>query len=113
MGVRVEGTVCEVAGDPERLSTPVSPGAVQIAGGLPLILGAACGTMGGYPHVAQVITGDLCRLAQAGPGDRLHFERVSISEARALSRAWRRHVRARLGVLRLLANDRAGVTPPG
>ena len=76
--------------DAERLSTPVSPGAVQAAGGLPLILGVAGGTMGGYPHAAHVITADLPRLAQLRPGDVIQFASVSLAEARRLDEAQRR-----------------------
>ena len=71
---------------PDRLSTPVAPGAVQWAGGLPLVLGVACGTMGGYPHVAHVISADLDQLAQARPGDQIRFVLVDLSSARELDR---------------------------
>ena len=70
----------------ERLSAPVAPGAVQLAGGHLIILGVACGTMGGYPHVAHVISADLHRLGQLKPGDLLGFRRVTLDEARLLDK---------------------------
>jgi biotin-dependent carboxylase-like uncharacterized protein len=86
VGLRLDGAPWMMADDPNRVSTPVAPGAVQAAGGRPLILGIACGTMGGYPHVFHVISADLPRLAQARPGDRLRLELVGLDEARRLGR---------------------------
>jgi len=53
MGLRLEGLALECMSQPDRLSAPVAPGAVQVAGGQLILLGVACGTMGGYPHVAR------------------------------------------------------------
>ena len=78
-----------VTSAPVRLSTPVAPGAVQVAGGQLIVLGVACGTMGGYPHVAHVISADLDRLGQLKPGDMLTFRPVPLEEARSLDRAVR------------------------
>lgn len=89
MGLRLEGVPLSVAADPARLSSPVAPGSIQMAGGLPIVLGPACGTMGGYPHVGQVITPDLDRLGQARPGDRVRFVRVELEEARRADRLYR------------------------
>ncbi len=82
MGLRLEGDPVAVASDPERLSSPVAPGAVQVAGGQLVVLGVACGTMGGYPHVAHVISADLDRLGQLKPGDLIRFRRVTLDDAR-------------------------------
>ena len=103
MGMRLEGARCDVEEKPERLSTPVAPGSIQMAGGIPLILGVACGTMGGYPHVAQVITADLSRQAQARIGDRVRFERISVDEARHVCRSWRHEIRMRAEVVRMIS----------
>lgn len=105
MGIRLEGARCDVEEQPERLSTPVAPGSIQMAGGIPLILGAACGTMGGYPHVAQVITADLARLAQARTGDRVRFVRMSVDEARRVSRSIRHEIRMRAELVRMISSD--------
>ena len=42
--------------------------------------------MGGYPHVAQVITADLDRLGQLSPGDSIAFQDVTLDEARIADR---------------------------
>jgi allophanate hydrolase subunit 2 len=76
------GDPVSVASNPERLSTPVAPGAVQVAGGQLIVLGVACGTMGGYPHMAHVVSADLDRLGQLKAGDVIRFEYVTIEQAR-------------------------------
>jgi antagonist of KipI len=50
--------------------------------------------MGGYPHVAHVISPDLDRLAQLRPGDRIRFQLVSVAEARSLDAERRRALRS-------------------
>jgi biotin-dependent carboxylase-like uncharacterized protein len=82
MGLRLEGEPVAVAADPERLSAPVAPGAIQAAGGQLIVLGVACGTMGGYPHLAHVISADVDRLGQLRPGDSIRFRLVSLDLAR-------------------------------
>ena len=77
MGLRLDGPPWEVTEEPERLSTPVAPGAVQAAGGRPVILGVACGTMGGLPprrardrgRPAATRTGQAGRLPAVRAGD--------------------------------------------
>ena len=100
MGLRLDGDIPLVPPSPDRLSAPVAPGAIQIAGGRAMILGVACGTMGGYPHVAHVITTDLDRIGQARPGDLLRFRRIEIVEARRIDR---RERLARAGYFRCVA----------
>lgn len=84
MGLRLEDSRLTVRAEPERLSTPVAPGAIQVVGGELIVLGMACGTMGGYPHVGHVIRADLPRLAQVRPGDRIRFEWTTVTDARAI-----------------------------
>jgi biotin-dependent carboxylase-like uncharacterized protein len=105
MGLRLEGPSVALtsAATAERLSAPVAPGAIQVAGGGLIVLGAACGTMGGYPHVAQVISADLARLGQLGPGNVVRFRRVELVEARALDVASRIADRALVDRIRLIA----------
>ena len=86
VGVRLVGPGLDSTTDPERLSTPVFPGAIQIAGGQPLVLGVAGGTMGGYPHVAQLARIDLPRLAQLKAGDRVVFLPIPLPQALDLLR---------------------------
>jgi len=105
MGLRLEGPPLDLPADPDRVSAPVAPGAVQVAGGQLLILGPACGTMGGYPNVAHVSSADLGRLAQLRPGDELRLRRIGLDEARRLDRDDRRRRAARHATLRVAAGD--------
>jgi biotin-dependent carboxylase-like uncharacterized protein len=86
MGLRLEGPAIDLESPADRPSAPVAPGAVQIAGGRPIVLGVAGGTMGGYLHLAHVIAADLDRLAQLRPGDPLRFRRIEVAEARRIDR---------------------------
>jgi len=108
MGLRLEGEPLMLPAAPDRLSAPVAPGAIQVAGGQLIVLGVACGTMGGYPHVAHVISADLDRLGHLKPGDVVAFRRVTIEEARALDQAARQARRAVLHRLATLAEDNNG-----
>ena len=105
MGLRLEGEPVAVAAEAERLSAPVTPGAVQATGGRLIVLGVSCGTMGGYPHVAQVISADLDRLGQLRPSDDVRFRMVSLDEARRLDREDRDFQRRRSAVVSALARD--------
>jgi allophanate hydrolase subunit 2 len=71
---------------------------VQWTGKELIVLGPACGTMGGYPHIANVISPDIPRLAQFRPGDRVRIEHLT------LERAWQadRHHRATIERLSLI-----------
>ena len=83
MGVRLDGPPVVVEHDPERLSTPTIPGTIQVAGGRLIVLGPACGTLGGYPVVGHVVSADMGMLAQAAPGDEVRWRRVELAEARS------------------------------
>jgi antagonist of KipI len=41
-------------------------------------------TVGGYPKIAQVISVDLAKLAQARTGDTVRFQEATLEEAQAL-----------------------------
>ena len=90
VGVRLAGGPIETLVESNRLSRPVGPGAIQLAGGQLLILGRAGGTIGGYPHVGHVIDADLDRVGQLRPGDEIDFERVKLTEARQINAEQRR-----------------------
>jgi biotin-dependent carboxylase-like uncharacterized protein len=105
VGLRLEGEPVNVVSPPERLSTPVAAGAIQVAGRQLIILGVACGTMGGYPHIAQVISADLDRLGQLKPGDTLHFLPVTLALARRLDKESRTQDKVLINRLKLLASD--------
>jgi biotin-dependent carboxylase-like uncharacterized protein len=108
MGLRLDGPPLVVRSAADRASAPVLPGAVQVAGGQAIILGVACGTMGGYPHVVQVISADLPRIGQLRPGEAVRFRRVSLNEARAADRDDRRRRTALGSRLSLMAGDPFG-----
>lgn len=66
------------------LSDFILPGDIQMTGdGVPYILGPECQTTGGYPRIGTVISADLPRALQAGPGAPLRFRFVTLDEARA------------------------------
>jgi antagonist of KipI len=99
MGARLSGPALRRIASAELLSSAVTFGTVQVpAGGQPIVLLADRQTTGGYPRLAQVITADLGRLAQALPGTRLRFQLVVLAEAQALYLAqeqqWRALARA-------------------
>jgi biotin-dependent carboxylase-like uncharacterized protein len=106
MGLRLQGAPIELACPTDRLSAPVAPGTVQVAGGQLIILGVASGTMGGYPHVAQVISADLDRIAQLRPGESVRFQRVTLQDARRMDEESRRAHRGYLARLAAMARDR-------
>jgi len=94
MGCRLSGPALTRATTAELLSSAVTFGTVQVPpGGQPIVLLADCQTTGGYPRLAQVISADLGRLAQALPGTRLRFQPVSLAEAQALYLAQERRLR--------------------
>lgn len=86
-GIRLTGPTIspQISGVLESESMPW--GAVQIpTSGQPIILGVDHPTTGGYPVIASVATVDLHLLGQVRPGDTLHFQRISLDEARAALR---------------------------
>ena len=95
MGCRLSGPPLARTTATEVLSSAVTFGTVQVPpGGQPIVLLADRQTTGGYPRLAQVITADLGRLAQALPGTRLRFQRTTLAEAQALYLAQEQHLRA-------------------
>jgi biotin-dependent carboxylase-like uncharacterized protein len=87
MGYRLGGPPIEHCGDGNIISEPVVPGCVQVpAGGEPIVLMADCGTVGGYPKIATVISVDLGQLAQFAPGTEFIFDEVSVEESQHLLR---------------------------
>ncbi len=85
VGIRLVGEALEYLKD-EIPSQPVLPGAIQVPpSGQPIIVGWDGPVTGGYPVIAGVISADLPRLAQLGPGDRLRLRMVTHEEA---LRAW-------------------------
>jgi len=85
MGYRLKGAALELARKADRLSEAVAYGTVQVPpDGQPIVLMADHQTVGGYPVIAQIARVDLPLLAQARPGSRVAFARVSHEEAQQL-----------------------------
>jgi antagonist of KipI len=81
MGIRLETPGLRLQ-PPEILTTGVIEGAVQVTpSGELIVLMAEHQTTGGYPVIATVIQADLPLLAQARPGDTVHFRQVNRDEA--------------------------------
>ena len=68
--------------DGNIISDGIAFGSVQVqSNGQPIIMMADHQTVGGYTKIATVISADLCSLAQARPGMRVRFIRISIETA--------------------------------
>lgn len=85
---RSDRTGCRLSGPkipapPEEMwSDTLLPGHLQVPpNGQPILLLSECPTVGGYPRLASVLSADLTRAAQLGPGDRVSFRRVTLEEA--------------------------------
>ena len=77
------------------LSEIIVPGDVQVIGdGSPFVLLNECQSMGGYPRIATVISADLARVAQAGPGSPIRFRFVTLDEALAARAQAAKHLKS-------------------
>lgn len=83
MGYHLESTnSLHLTQQKDILSEAVTFGTIQVPpSGKPMILMADAQTIGGYPKIAQVITADLSRLAQALPGKKVQFKFVDLQTA--------------------------------
>ena len=78
MGIRLEGVAVESKNGVDIISDGIVTGSVQIpAAGTPIIMMADRQTTGGYAKIATVISSDLGLLAQAKPGTKIRFHRVT------------------------------------
>ena len=81
-GCRLLGPRLAHRGPGEILTDGMVPGCIQVPpDGQPIVMMQDGPTTGGYPKIATVVTADLARLAQLGPGDRLRFRLVAVEEA--------------------------------
>ena len=95
MGFRLAGPVLGRVENAEVLSGPTCLGTVQVpANGVPIVLMADHQTTGGYPHIAEIVSADVPRLAQLAPGGTVHFARSDLGMAAEL----RHHLNERLAV---------------
>jgi allophanate hydrolase subunit 2 len=87
MGYRLKGPKIEHKSGADILTDATPPGSIQVPGdGMPIILLADGQTTGGYSKIATVISVDQDLLAQARPGDKVRFRKVTIFEAHRLLR---------------------------
>jgi biotin-dependent carboxylase-like uncharacterized protein len=92
-GFRFEGDPLPTVPDPDRLSEPTAPGAIQLPpDGLPILLMADRNTTGGYPRLGHLISADRTRAAQLWPGDPVEFVPVEQSAAQIATRSAARAV---------------------
>ena len=82
MGCRLSGPAIESIHGTDIISDGIVFGSIQITpAGQPIVLMADRQTTGGYAKIATVCTADLPLLAQARPGDTVHFEKTGLSDA--------------------------------
>ncbi|MEO6334580.1 MAG: biotin-dependent carboxyltransferase family protein [Pyrinomonadaceae bacterium] len=86
MGYRLEGKPVHLLHELQMVSAAVTFGTLQLLpDGQIIILMADHQTSGGYPRIGNVVSVDLPRLAQCGPGERISFSMVSVQEAERLA----------------------------
>ena len=74
MGYQLIQEPLKIKSAPTLLSSAVTAGTIQLLpSGQVVVLMAGHQTTGGYPRLAHVISADIPRLAQKGPGDSLRF----------------------------------------
>ncbi|WP_236973780.1 biotin-dependent carboxyltransferase family protein [Membranihabitans maritimus] len=87
MGLRLVSEIPVLRVNKNMLSSFVHPGTIQASSEKNLILLLNHSqTTGGYPRVAQVIRGDMYKLAYLGPGDQILFKWTTIEEAKYIER---------------------------
>lgn len=85
MGCRLNGNIIKHKKDGNIISDGIAFGAIQVpSNGMPIIMLADRQTIGGYTKIANVISVDLPKLAQAKPGDKISFSNISIEKAQEL-----------------------------
>nr|WP_295970281.1 biotin-dependent carboxyltransferase family protein [uncultured Bacillus sp.] len=85
MGYRLIGTPLSLKKPEEMLSAAVAFGTIQVpSDGNPIVLLADRQTTGGYPIMAQIASIDFSIMAQARPGDRIHFRKITHEDAQRL-----------------------------
>ncbi|TKI55662.1 biotin-dependent carboxyltransferase family protein [Brevibacillus antibioticus] len=82
MGYRLTGPALELTQSMELISAAVTMGTIQVPpNGQPIILMADRQTIGGYPKIGYVPTIDLPIVAQLRPGEKIHFQEISLRDA--------------------------------
>jgi len=94
MGIFLEGSALSFTNKTaDILSSAILMGSVQITNdATPVILMADRQTTGGYAQIATVISPDLPKAAQAKPGAKISFQKVSISEAQNIYKEYEKQI---------------------
>ncbi len=88
MGYRLQGQALTLTQHNNLLSRGVGAGTIQVPPqGQPIILMAGSQTTGGYPRIANVLSIDLWKVAQARPNSLLSFQWIDFEEAKGLLKA--------------------------
>lgn len=100
MGLRLEGPPLRHAKGADIVSDGIATGCIQVPGnGLPIVLLADRGTVGGYPKIATVISADLPRVGRMVAGGRISFQAVSAAAAVGLRRDQERRLERLIGAI--------------
>ncbi len=91
MGVRLDGHLPISWEHEQIISEPLPVGAVQIPpDGQPIVMMKDRQTLGGYPKIGVLSWSGICALAQAGPGTKIHFNWIPMTQAvQELQRVYR------------------------
>ncbi|MBP1926803.1 biotin-dependent carboxylase-like uncharacterized protein [Sedimentibacter acidaminivorans] len=85
MGYTLDGEKIQHKDGADIISDGISMGAIQVPSkGTPIIMMADRQTTGGYTKIANVITVDLPKVAQAKPGDKIVFKKSTLEESHLL-----------------------------
>ena len=83
--MRLEGPKIENIINTNIKSEGLVKGVIQVpADGNPIIMLSDHGTVGGYPKIGVVISGDYDRLVQLAPGSKVKFQEIELSDAETL-----------------------------
>ena len=94
MGIRLKGAPLTGKNGMNIISDGIAPGSVQVPdSGMPIILCADRQTTGGYAKIATVISADMPLLAQALPGCKIRFERISTAEVENAAKEASRNIK--------------------
>ena len=94
MGCRLEGPEIAHESSGDIISDGIAFGAIQVpSSGQPIIMLADRQTTGGYTKIANVISADFRVLGQLKSGDRVRFEKLSLSAAQEALLAQRASLR--------------------
>ena len=86
-GLRLRAEAIRPLKQSQLLTDGIPLGGVQVPeDGQPIVLLADQQTTGGYPKIATVISADMSRVGQLGPGDQVQFAVISMAEALQLLR---------------------------